>query len=362
MDSNRDRLRNMKQQLEDLMRQVKEKHFERKNVDGLFQVQNNLGELPKSTQILTRKILKGHFGKVYAMHWGKIDDTPANQDPEKLSTNLVSASQDGKLLIWNGLTANKLQAIALRSAWVMTCSFEPEAGHHVACGGLDNVCSIYRTGSEESTTHPLTLSAHDGYLSCCRFLNAREIITSSGDSTCMIWDIERSSGKGTFTDHSGDVMSVSINPTDPNVFVSGSCDTTAKVWDIREGKCVQTFVGHQSDINSVQFLANGQSFVTGSDDAYCRLFDMRCYCEINNFTDETILCGITSVATSNSGRLLFAGYDDFNCFVWDVTKEKNVAQVYSLYGHENRVSCLGMNVTGQAFCTGSWDCLLKIWA
>merc|ERR1712032_585091 len=87
--------------------------------------------------------------------------------------------------------------------------------------------------------------------------------------------------------------------------------------------------------------ANGKSFVTGSDDAYCWLFDMRCYCEINNFTDETILCGITSVATSNSGRLLFAGYDDFNCFVWDVTKEKNVAQVYSLYGHENRVSCLG---------------------
>jgi len=32
---------------------------------------------------------------------------------------------------------------------------------------------------------------------------------------------------------------------------------------------------------------------------------------------ESILCGITSVATSVSGRLLFAGYDDFECKVSD---------------------------------------------
>lgn len=30
---------------------------------------------------------------------------------------------------------------------------------------------------------------------------------------------------------------------------------------------------------------------------------------------DSILCGITSVATSVSGRLLFAGYDDFECKV-----------------------------------------------
>lgn len=35
----------------------------------------------------------------------------------------------------------------------------------------------------------------------------------------------------------------------------------------------------------------------------------------NNYQSEAILCGITSVATSVSGRLLFAGYDDFECKV-----------------------------------------------
>jgi guanine nucleotide-binding protein G(I)/G(S)/G(T) subunit beta-1 len=31
------------------------------------------------------------------------------------------------------------------------------------------------------------LTAHDGYLSCCRFIDEKNIITSSGDSTCIYW-------------------------------------------------------------------------------------------------------------------------------------------------------------------------------
>lgn len=35
-------------------------------------------------------------------------------------------------------------------------------------------------------------------------------------------------------------------------------------------------------------------------------------------------------------------------------------QVYQLSGHENRVSCLGVNNKGEALCTGSWDTYLKV--
>lgn len=57
--------------------------------------------------------------------------------------NLVSASQDGKLIVWDSYTTNKVHAIPLRSSWVMTCAYAP-SGSFVACGGLDNICSIYR--------------------------------------------------------------------------------------------------------------------------------------------------------------------------------------------------------------------------
>ncbi len=79
-----------------------------------------------------------------------------------------------------------------------------------------------------------------------------------------------------------------------------------------------------------------------------------------------------------SGRLLFAGYDDFECKVntkkksqvphellndlltllqvWDITRGEKVG---SLQGHENRVSCLGVSNDGISLCTGSWDSLVR---
>ena len=36
------------------------------------------------------------------------------------------------------------------------------------------------------------LGAHTGYLSCCRFVGSQgdKILTSSGDMSCMLWDVE----------------------------------------------------------------------------------------------------------------------------------------------------------------------------
>lgn len=211
--------------------------------------------------------------------------------------HLVSASQDGKLIIWDAYTTNKVHAIPLRSSWVMTCAYAP-SGNYVACGGLDNICSIYNLSTREGPTRVAReLSGHSGYLSCCRFVNDRKIITSSGDMTCMMWDIETGSKVTEFADHLGDVMSISINPTNANVFVSGACDAFAKLWDVRTGKAVQTFAGHESDINAIQFFPDGNAFGTGSDDASCRLFDIRADRELMSYQvwlQHILCCSMTN--------------------------------------------------------------------
>ena len=50
------------------------------------------------------------------------------------------------------------------------------------------------------------LSAHTGYISCCRFVDEKTILTSSGDMTCIQWDIEKGARVANFTGHNGDVM------------------------------------------------------------------------------------------------------------------------------------------------------------
>lgn len=149
------------------------------------------------------------------------------------------------------------------------------SGNYVACGGLDNICSIYNLKTREGNVRvSRELAGHTGYLSCCRFLDDNQIVTSSGDTTCALWDIETGQQTTTFTGHTGDVMSLSLAP-DTRLFVSGACDASAKLWDVREGMCRQTFTGHESDINAICFFPNGNAFATGSDDATCRLFDLR---------------------------------------------------------------------------------------
>ena len=108
----------------------------------------NVPPMPK-LGIKNKRVLKGHFAKIYAMHWA---------EASQVSKSLVSASQDGKLIVWNAFTTNKVHAIPLRSSWVMTCAFAP-GGSKVACGGLDNICSIYNLLSKEQ---PIKVRAPPG--------------------------------------------------------------------------------------------------------------------------------------------------------------------------------------------------------
>jgi guanine nucleotide-binding protein G(I)/G(S)/G(T) subunit beta-1 len=305
----------------------------------------------------SRRVLRGHFAKIYAMHW-------ADSPDHGVGTQLVSASQDGKLIVWQARTASKIHDIPLRSAWIMSCAFAP-TGSKVACGGLDNICSVYNLAAKGLSLQPVKSSykliGHTGYISCCRFFGESHasLLTSSGDMTCMLWDCESASSVAQFMDHSGDVMAVCAAPSASSVFVSAACDAVAKLWDARSRSQCRTFTGHESDINAVHFFPSGDAFSTGSDDASCRLFDARACNEVIQHAHEKILCGITSVAHSISGRFLFAGYDDFNCYVWDTLTGK---QLGCLAGHDNRVSCLGVAHDGMALCTGSWDSVLKVWA
>lgn len=313
----------------------------------------------------TRRTLKGHFGKITALHWGGD------------SRSLVSASQDGNLLLWNAVTANKVKSITLKSSYVMSVGIEQKRGNMIACGGLDNLCTIYNLSSGSSNNNSMEptaaaheMASHDGFLSCCRFLSEQHIVTSSGDSSCIRWDIPTGRVLETFKEHDETAMFLSLKPNDPNVFVSCSVDKTAKVWDIRTPqKSTMTFSGHLGDVNGVDFMpSDGNAFATCSNDGTARVWDMRSYQEVARFGIPTEpdpfdpSPGLTSISFSKSGRLLFCGHCDSSVFTFDIlTAGKTDAPVFAIQdAHENYVSCLEVSPDGAALCTGSWDNNLKV--
>uniref|UniRef100_A0A8C9MP63 G protein subunit beta 5 n=1 Tax=Serinus canaria TaxID=9135 RepID=A0A8C9MP63_SERCA len=299
----------------------------------------------------TRRTLKGHGNKVLCMDWCK--------DKRRI----VSSSQDGKVIVWDSFTTNKEHAVTMPCTWVMACAYAP-SGCAIACGGLDNKCSVYPLTFEKNenmAAKKKSVAMHTNYLSACSFTNSdMQILTASGDGTCALWDVESGQLLQSFHGHGADVLCLDLAPSETgNTFVSGGCDKKAMVWDMRSGQCVQSFETHDSDINSVRYYPSGDAFASGSDDATCRLYDLRADREVAIYSKESIIFGASSVDFSLSGRLLFAGYNDYTINVWDVLKGSRVS---ILFGHENRVSTLRVSPDGTAFCSGSWDHTLRIWA
>lgn len=134
------------------------------------------------------------------------------------------------------------------------------------------MCTVYDVNNRDSTGAAKIvreLAGYEGFLSSCRFLDDTHILTGSGDMkmyllmfniviTCYefhyffrcIWDLENGKKTTEFDAHCGDVVTISLAP-DGNTYLTGSVDKTCKLWDVRETSPRQVFVGHSADVNSV---------------------------------------------------------------------------------------------------------------
>jgi len=286
----------------------------------------------------------------------------------------VSASQDGNLIVWDANAQRKEFAIPLVSSFVMTCAYgqtsDETPSRFIACGGLDNVISVFDIDHDDKNkkvdSPKCELTGHDGYISCCRFIGEKNILSASGDGKCIYWDLQREAPQARYDEHTMDVMCAAVNPVDQNMFASGSVDETVKVWDLRSSRCTHTFGRkgdkfHTSDIHSVAFFPGGNSIGTGSDDSTCRIFDIRCYGQVNKFECPGPQTSICAVSFSKTGRLLFAGNEDQKCLAWDLFGD-TTTPACEMRKHNARVSCIGVTPNGHALGTGSWDQTLCVWA
>ena len=143
-----DEEKKISEEIEDLSNKIKDKKMQL-NGNSLVKNINMFNEWisndkiakkdPKYTNpsIKMKNALKGHFGKVQALAWSSD------------SNELVSASQDGKILVWNVQSGNKRLAIPLLSPWCMCVDWSNDS-RLIASGGLDDVCSIYNIENDHT--------------------------------------------------------------------------------------------------------------------------------------------------------------------------------------------------------------------
>ncbi|CAN8011310.1 unnamed protein product [Ixodes pacificus] len=294
-------------------------------------------EAVANLNIKPRRVLKGHQGKVLCSDWS-LD-----------KRHIVSSSQDGKMIIWDAFTTNKEHAVTMPTTWVMACAYAP-SGNMVACGGLDNKVTVYPLSFEEDvSTKKKAVGTHTSYMSCCLFPNSDQQVQERQ---------KHERAESGWASELGTIASMLHG------FEACRCLLSLSVALVGHG--------HNTKFGPAGRLAGSILFIhieprdkkftkekvsQGFISMTCRLYDLRADREVAVYSKQSIIFGVNSVDFSVSGRLLFAGYNDYTVNVWDALK---CVRLSILYGHENRVTCLKVSPDGTALSTGSWDFTLRV--
>ncbi|KAH3662219.1 hypothetical protein OGAPHI_005467 [Ogataea philodendri] len=339
-------------------------------------------------RLQNHRTLRGHFNKVLTVSWH-----PDNR-------HLATAAQDGFLLFWDSTSGLKKNLIRLDDPYIICSDISPN-GHMVATGGLENACIIYKLhSSPDSETSPKNsivsiFKGHREYISDLSFVGNSQVLTSSGDKSIVLWDMEKGTRCNSFNGHLGDVLGLSVNPRDPNMFVSCSSDRFSNLWDVRSPLNRRQFQTSQThDSSAVKFFPDGYSFACGTDDGEVKLFDIRSDCELSNYpvrqvhqhfrsykpeeqvvedsassmklsTKSSMVAaldnpGVLSIDFSKSGRLLFASYAEYSSVVvWDCVMGTIIG---TLDGHRDSVSKIKISPDGLGIATASRDHTTRIWS
>ncbi|KAG7195914.1 guanine nucleotide-binding protein subunit beta 1 [Scheffersomyces spartinae] len=406
---------------------VNKKHKKSVQDASLPTISQQVDHIPRNSCNLNHfNTFTGHHFKIASLRWGKNSKT------------LLTTSQDGFMIVWDAVTGYKKHAIPLENPWVLTCAYSPSESV-LASAGLDNVCTIYKQvgfqrievvepggksslrtksnspnyfqsqshsststfSSSSSSSLQVRLKGHTAYIPDCGFLSNHNIVTVSGDSTCILWDITRSSPLFKYTDHTSDVLCLATSyqqlPANPYLFVTGSSDGTMKIWDTRTKFSVRSVNSMAYDVNCLSIFPDSNAIASGVDDGSIHLYDVRADCIVSKYCLETQknktnyypnqlppllpttlrgggsrilslqqsiqstanLPGVTSIDFSKSGRLLYSTYSESGCLIWDVLKGEVVGSVGN--ARTSKFSHVSVSPDGEALATVGWDASIGIW-
>uniref|UniRef100_A0AAY5LBQ9 Dynein assembly factor with WDR repeat domains 1 n=1 Tax=Esox lucius TaxID=8010 RepID=A0AAY5LBQ9_ESOLU len=140
-------------------------------------------------------------------------------------------------------------------------------------------------------------------------------------------------------------------------FITGSYDRTCKIWDTASGEELHTLEGHRNVVYAIAFNnPYGDKIATGSFDKTCKLWCAetgKCFHTFRGHTAE-IVC----LAFNPQSTLVATGSMDTTAKLWDVKTGEEVA---TLTGHSAEIISLSFNTVGDQLVTGSFDHTVSLW-
>jgi WD40 repeat protein len=271
--------------------------------------------------------------------------------------SLASASFDGGVKLWG--TADGREARTLRvgnGLKAIAVAFAPD-GRALLAASSDRSVRVFDTstwgltrevrGGADDVEAPSEVAAFSA--------DAGLLVTSNGDKTVQLRDLNAGGGTRVFESYSSGVYATAFSP-DKRWFATAGKDKTVRVWEIETGRKVRTLTGHTGWVTSLAFSPDSQLLASASLSGHVKLW--------NNETglEERTLAGhtesVNGVAFSPDGKTLATASGDSTVKLWDVATGRDAL---ALKGHTAEVNGVAFSPDGKTLATGGADKTVRLW-
>jgi WD40 repeat protein len=314
---------------------------------------------------------------------------------------LASGGRDGVVKLWDSATGRELRALEGHTGLVKSVAFSPD-GKSLASASFDGNVKVWdassgreshslRTGNGlkaievafstdgrallvvssdrsvrffDTTTWGQTresrgvVSADDTEAPsevAAFSADAKQIVTSNGDKTIQLRDLNGDAPARVFESYSSGVYATAFSP-DKHWFATAGKDKTVRVWEIATGRKVRTLTGHTGWVTSLAFNPDSTLLASASLSGQVKLWNNETGLEERTLVGHTE--SVNAVAFSPDGKTLTSASGDSTVKLWDVATGRNTL---TLNGHAAEVNTVAFSADGKTVASGGADKTVKLW-
>lgn len=235
-------------------------------------------------------------------HTGEVNSVIFSPDGK----NVVTASWDGRAIIWDVNTGQQVREIFRGSAGVLGLAFNQD-GSLLAVTTTESVL-VYDTQSFRAVlTFPTNIEGY-GYANAAFSADGKFVAAISSDWTTSIWDLATGERVHLLEGHTEWGTDLAFNPKQLQLqLITTSGDRTAILWDVATAR-QQFKLEHGATISDVDFNSDGRLAATASYDGTARVWNSTTGTPL--FTISPDAGALYAVAFSPDGKFIATAGED----------------------------------------------------
>ncbi|MEJ8848531.1 TIR domain-containing protein [Variovorax rhizosphaerae] len=287
-----------------------------------------------------RTPLRGHQGPVIA---GAVSGDGAR---------LLTAGEDGMLVMWDVATSAKLEPPDRHEAPVLAAALDA-SGRLAATAATDNTLQLW----DMEDRRKLPVPTHEAAVLDLAFLPKRGLLATGGlDGQVRLWEPLRPETLRAFpVNRAAAILSLAVSP-DERLLAASALDGSITIWNLDTGEPAQTLQDGRGAIRRVAFSDDSTMLVAASNDRGATLWDPRDGRKIGRMEGHEDW--LLDARFSHDGKRVLTASLDGTARVWDVRDRRETCRMGA---HEDAVSGAVFSADGQQVVTTSYDGVVRIW-